>query len=462
MSFLRTAGAAGFAVPYLISRSALAQPGKPGANDRLSIALIGCGGMGRANLAHAAASPTWSSPGPATSGSSGARPSAQYKSARPYADYRELLDRKDLDGVIIGTPPHWHCLMAVDACRAGKDIYLQKPMTLYLAESLAVRNAVRKHRRICQVGTQIHAGANYRRVVELVRSGNLGKISVVRTFNVMNQGPQGIGNPPNSAPPAGLDWDRWVGPCPMRPYNPLIVNDAYTNCSFMPFSGGWTPGMAPHIIDLPVWALDLGYPTVTFSSGGRYTIRDAGDAPDTQEVVWQYGDFTMTWSMSLVNSYRLRFRPRPACTAAGHVLPRRQRHDVCELRDAQGRGGGRADERTQAAGRVDSAVARPRARVARLDQDPQAAQLLPGLPLQSGRAAGVGEPVVEAGPGDPLRPAGGEDRRRRGSRPAVAARVPRPVEVSRGVRVSVGVSDSVLVTRSLSASSRARGNGAPG
>ena len=215
--------------------------------------------------------------------------------------------------MIIGTPPHWHCLMAVDACRAGKDIYLQKPMTLHLAESLAVRNAVRKHQRICQVGTQIHAGANYRRVVELVRSGNLGKISVARTFNVMNQGPQGIGNPPNGAPPAGLDWERWVGPCPMRPYNPLIVNDAYTNCSFMSFSGGWTPGMAPHIIDLPVWALDLGYPTVTFSSGGRYTIRDAGDAPDTQEVVWQYGDFTMTWSMSLVNSFAFDFgRGQPA------------------------------------------------------------------------------------------------------------------------------------------------------
>ncbi|MGA2034567.1 MAG: Gfo/Idh/MocA family oxidoreductase, partial [Thermoguttaceae bacterium] len=222
-------------------------------------------------------------------------------------DYCELLDRKDLDGVIIGTPPHWHCLMAVDACRAGKDIYLQKPMTLHLAESLAVRNAVRKHQRICQIGTQIHAEDNYRRVVELVRSGNLGKISVARTFNVMNQGPQGIGNPPNSAPPAGLDWERWVGPYPMRPYNPLIVSDAYTNCSFMSFSGGWTPGMAPHIIDLPVWALDLGFPTVTFSSGGRYTIHDAGDAPDTQEVVWQYPDFTMTWSMSLVNSFAFDF-----------------------------------------------------------------------------------------------------------------------------------------------------------
>jgi len=90
-------------------------------------------------------------------------------------------------------------------------------MTLHLAESLAVRNAVRKHRRICQVGTQIHASENYRRVVEWIRSGKLGKISVARTFNVMNQGPQGLGNVPNGSPPAGLDWDRWVGPYPTRP-----------------------------------------------------------------------------------------------------------------------------------------------------------------------------------------------------------------------------------------------------
>ncbi len=197
--------------------------------------------------------------------------------------------------------------MAIDACRAGKDLYLQKPMTLHLAESLAVRNAVRKHQRICQVGTQIHASENYRRVVEWIRSGKLGKISVARTFNVMNQGPQGLGNVPNGSPPAGLDWDRWVGPYPMRPYNSLIVQGAYTNCSFMDYSGGWTPGMAPHIIDLPVWALELSYPMITYSSGGRYTIRDAGDSPDTQEVTWQYPGFSMTWMMSLVNSFAFDF-----------------------------------------------------------------------------------------------------------------------------------------------------------
>lgn len=89
----------------------------------------------------------------------------------------------------------------------------------------------------------------------------------------------------------------------MRPFNELIVRDAYHNCSFMDCSGGWTPGMAPHIIDLPFWALELDYPTVTKCSGGRYTIRDLGDVPDTQEVTWQCPNLTVTWMMSMVNSF---------------------------------------------------------------------------------------------------------------------------------------------------------------
>jgi predicted dehydrogenase len=100
----------------------------------------------------------------------------------------------------------------------------------------------------------------------------------------------------------------WLGPAPSIPYNPLIVKSAYENCSFMAHSGGWTPGMAPHVIDLPYWALDLGFPKRTFCSGGRYLIRDMGDAPDTQEVLWEYDDFTMTWWMSLVNSYGFDFQ----------------------------------------------------------------------------------------------------------------------------------------------------------
>ena len=164
-----------------------------------------------------------------------------------------------------------------------------------------------KHQRISQIGTQIHAGENYRRVVEWIRSGRLGEISVARTLNVMNQGPEGLGNVPNTNPPEDIDWDMWVGPAAMRPYNALITRSAYENCSFMQFSGGWTPGMAPHIVDLPFWALELGVPQRTSCTGGRYITQDAGDAPDTQEVVWQFPGKTLTWSMSTVNSYAFDF-----------------------------------------------------------------------------------------------------------------------------------------------------------
>jgi predicted dehydrogenase len=168
---------------------------------------------------------------------------------------------------------------------------------------LAIVNAVKKHGRISQVGTQIHASENYRRIVEYVRSGNLGRVSVVRTFNVMNQGERGVGTDPNTTVPEGVDWNLWIGPGPMRPYNRILAESSYNHCSFMDYSGGWLPGMAPHIIDLPIWAMELDYPTHTSCLGGRYVIRDDGDAPDVQEVVWRYPQTTMTWMGELANSY---------------------------------------------------------------------------------------------------------------------------------------------------------------
>jgi hypothetical protein len=153
------------------------------------------------------------------------------------------------------------------------------------------------------VGTQIHAGENYRRVVEWVRSGRLGPVSVVRTFLSENQGREGIGHPPPSDPPPGMDWNYWCGPAVLRPFNPLVCANASTNCSFMDYSGGYTPGMAPHVIDLAFWALDLGIPPTTGASGGRYVTRDCGDAYDTQQVLWQWPHLTVTWMLQLCNSF---------------------------------------------------------------------------------------------------------------------------------------------------------------
>ncbi len=304
-TFVKQSAAAGVAAPVVVSAAALGLEERPPAGDRVAIGLVGCGGMGMGNLRACAAHADV-----VVRALCDVQPSrldaavAKHEdTAKGYRDYRDLLARKDLDAVIIATPPHWHALQAIEACEQGKDIYLQKPMTLHLGESLAVRNAVRKHGRISQVGTQIHASENYRRVVEYVRSGKLGPVPVVRTFNVMNQGPDGVGRGGDGDVPPGVDWEMWIGPGPKRPYNRILAANSYNHCSFMDYSGGWTPGMAPHIIDLPVWALDLPLPSRVSCSGGRYVIRDDGDAPDVQEILWQYPDRTMTWMGVLVSSY---------------------------------------------------------------------------------------------------------------------------------------------------------------
>lgn len=316
-TLMQSAGALaamGLAAPYASWAKQPARAVKrPGPNDRIHVGIIGCGGMGRANLGACASQPdvvvtaacdVWASRREAVAN--------QFKdTCKTYGDYREMLEQKDLDAVIVATPPHWHTLQAIAVCEAGKDLYLQKPMTLHLAESLAVRNAVKKHGTISQIGTQIHATENYRRVVEYIRSGNLGPIGVVRTFNVMNQHPGGVGTSDVTKPAEGLDWEMWLGPAPARPFNPILVTDAYNHGSWMDYSGGWTPGMAPHIIDLPIWALDLGYPILTSSSGGRFILKDDGDAYDNHEVLWQYPNLTMTWMSSLTNSYGFDLHGQP-------------------------------------------------------------------------------------------------------------------------------------------------------
>jgi predicted dehydrogenase len=308
-----TISAISFAAPPLRSVGNPAPRRSGGPNSRIHLGLIGCGPMGRANLAACA-----SQPDVVVTGACDVWPSrlqevvGQFRqTCKPCRDYRELLQQPGLDAVIIATPPHWHALQAIAACEAGKDIYLQKPMTLHVGESLAVRNAVRQHQIISQVGTQIHAGENYRRVVEFIRSGNLGPIGAVRAFNVMNQGTRGVGRSAQTTPPEGMDWDMWCGPAPLRPFHPILAADAYNHSSWMDYSGGWTPGMAPHIIDLPIWALDLGLPIRASSAGGRFIVQDDGDAYDHHEVLWQYPKLTLTWMSSLTNSYGFDFHGEP-------------------------------------------------------------------------------------------------------------------------------------------------------
>lgn len=308
-------GAAGLAAPYFVSSSALGDDKKPGANDRIQIGVIGVNGQGAWNMGELLKQPD-AQVVAVCDVFKDRREQAVAKcggNAKGYSDFREVLARKDIDAVLIATPPHWHGLMAIMAAEAGKDFYLEKPMTLSLAESFAVLKAAEKNKRITQVGTQIHATKNYRQIVNMVRSGVIGPVSMARTFHVLNDGPEGIGNVPDTDPPAGVDWDLWLGPGPKRGYNALLAKDSSIHPSFMAYSGGWTPGMAPHLIDLPFWAMELDYPTSTFSSGGRYYVKDCGDAYDTHEVTWSFPKFTLMWTTSLINSFAFNLQFGEGC-----------------------------------------------------------------------------------------------------------------------------------------------------
>jgi predicted dehydrogenase len=309
--FIKTTSVAAIVAPFIVNSSVLSAAGRTAPSDKINLGVIGCGELGNMNLKASAshkdvvvtaACDVWKQRLDLVV--------EKYKTTcKGYTDYRDLLQHDGLDAVIIATPPHWHTIQAVDAAKEGLHIYLQKPMTMHLAESLAVRNAVRKHKVICQIGTQIHAGNHYRRMVELVRSGNLGDISTVRTFFVLNEAPNGIGSGFNTnVIPEGLDWDKWVGPARMQPFNPNLVKNAFYHGFWMDFSGGWTPGMAPHIIDLPIWALNLDYPTEVTATGGRYLLKDDGDAYDNHEVIWRYPKMSMTWMSSLTNSHGWAFQ----------------------------------------------------------------------------------------------------------------------------------------------------------
>ena len=309
--FVKTTTVAAFAAPLLMKSSLINGKSISAPSDKIHLGIIGCGGLGKVNLNACAGHPDIVVTAACDVWKERLDPVvAKYSdTCTGYTDYRELLQHKGLDAVIVATPAHWHAIQAIEAAEAGLDIYLQKPMTMHLGESLAVRNAVKKHHVMCQIGTQIHAGEHYRRMVELIRSGNLGDIGTVRTFNVMNEAPNGVGLGYNTTKiPEGMDWDMWVGPARMQPFNPNLVIDAFYHGSWMDFSGGWTPGMAPHITDLPIWAMELDYPTEISAMGGRYIIKDDGDAYDNHEVIWRYPNLTMTWMSSLTNSYGFDFQ----------------------------------------------------------------------------------------------------------------------------------------------------------
>ena len=209
-----------------------------------------------------------------------------------FKDYRRLLDRKDLDAVVICTPDHWHALQMIHACQAGKDVYVEKPLSLRVAEGRKMVDAARRHQRVVQVGIHRRSVPWCREVTELVRNGALGHITVARAFHVQNEWPKGIGNPPDSDPPADLDWDAWLGPAPKVPYNKNRT--FYRFRWFYDYSGGQVTNFGVHYMDFIRWALGQEAPLAVTAMGGKFAgMDDNREIPDTLEVVWQFPNNTL-------------------------------------------------------------------------------------------------------------------------------------------------------------------------
>jgi predicted dehydrogenase len=212
---------------------------------------------------------------------------------RSYGDFRKLLEDHSVDAVVISTPDHWHALMAMLACAAGKDVYVEKPLTLFVREGRWMVDVARRYNRVVQVGTQQRSGPHYQKARELVRSGYLGKVHSVRMHAYRNIMP-GYGSPPDQSPPAELDWDFFLGPAPSRAYNPNRA--IYHFRWFWDYSGGQMTNWGQHSLDIVHWFLDTVGPTSISSSGGRFCLQDNGETPDTQDALFEYPGSTVVWS----------------------------------------------------------------------------------------------------------------------------------------------------------------------
>ena len=201
-----------------------------------------------------------------------------------YQDFRRILDRKDIDAVVIATPDHWHAVQTIMACQAEKDIYVEKPLSVTIVEGRKMVEAAKRYNRIVQVGLHRRSSKTYMQAVADVQAGKIGKVTVARAYRISNMHPDGIGKYPVAAPPEGLDWDMWLGPRPMRPYKDNIV--LYKFRWWQAYSSQ-VANWGVHYCDAIRWALAEESPISVSAHGGRFAIDDDRTIPDTMEVIFE-------------------------------------------------------------------------------------------------------------------------------------------------------------------------------
>ena len=295
-SFVKAAGgalAAGAALGGVPAIGAL------GANEKIGLGFIGVGGRGQHHLNQFARMDDVEIIAVADAQRDKRQQAARLvkdKKVAQFEDFRKLLERKDVDAVVVSTPGHWHAIPTILACQAEKDVYVEKPLGHNIKEGRAMVEAARKYDRVVQHGTQQRSGPTWIEAVEMIRSGELGKVNLVRTWNCWDINGMGgnIGNPPDSDPPEGVDYDLWLGPAPKRPFNPRRFDFSFY--FFWDYSGGMLSAWGVHLFDVVMWAMGPTLLSVT-TTGGKLVHKDMRDTPDTASVLFECPEYVFTYEM---------------------------------------------------------------------------------------------------------------------------------------------------------------------
>jgi predicted dehydrogenase len=282
-AFLERSAAAGLAVDRARAASA---------NDRITGALIGCGGRGSYITKLAAALPDFTVAAVCDVNQANLeRAQTAFSGAQGYAEYRRVLERKDIDAVIVATPTHWHAAITAAACEAGKDVYIEKPLGISIEECQKAVAAVRRYKRVVQVGLQQRSSFQFQEARRLIQSGYIGKV-----MHAMVVHPGGYTSPgvPPSDPPPGLDWNAWQGPAPRHPYS----RSRHRNWqAYFEYGGGITlTDWAVHLFDIVAWCMNAKGPR-TAAVASTNVLRPADElVPDSISAVFQYDNFVMNFT----------------------------------------------------------------------------------------------------------------------------------------------------------------------
>jgi predicted dehydrogenase len=281
------------------------------ANERITLGYIGTGRMGRGNISHALATGRVDIAalcdvyGPNLR--RGLEIADQDRQPDSHHDFREILDRKDIDAVVISSPDHWHAAQTILACEAGKDVFVEKPLATSIGEGRKMVEVARRTGRVVQVGTMQRSAEHFQRAIDIVRSGTLGKITFVRCWNASNEYPDGFGSPPDGSPPADLDWDLWLGPAPWHAFNANrfgVSDDRFSTFRyFWDYAGGMLTDWGVHLIDIVLWAMGDPDPRAVTTSGGKYLLSDNRDTPDTLLTTFDFDDWVMTYTNQACNQH---------------------------------------------------------------------------------------------------------------------------------------------------------------